>query len=257
MASSSIQKWQLGPWDLLQYKVLRRFWPFVESRDTPPPPPGATRIRMIFGEEFVRQVAGKTVIDFGCGLGHESVELAQVGAKRVIGLDIVYRYLESAENLASRNGVSDICEFKSTTTEQADIVISIDAFEHFGEPGKILNLMSRLCKPGGEIWIHFGPPWYHPLGGHLFAVFPWAHLLFSESALCRWRADFKTDGARQFSEVEGGLNKMTLKRFEHLVKATDLQIVKSEGIPIGATRRIYCRPLREFLTSAARYRLRH
>ena len=257
MASSSIQKWELGPWDRLQYRLLRRLWPFVESKDTPPPPPGATRIRTIFGEEFVRQVAGKTVIDFGCGLGHESVELAQAGAKHVIGLDILDRYLREAEGLASRAGVSRICEFARATNEQTDIVISIDAFEHFGEPGKILQLMSRLCKPGGEIWIHFGPPWYHPLGGHLFAVFPWAHLLFSESALCRWRADFKTDGARQFSEVEGGLNQMTLKRFEQLVKATDLHIVKSEGIPIGAARRIYCRPLREFFTSAARYRLCH
>lgn len=87
-----------------------------------------------------------------------------------------------------------------------------------------------------RIWNHFGAP---------------RKAIFSPSFLGApavfWR----------FSEVEGGLNQITLKRFEQLLKATDLHIVKSEGIPIGATCRIYCRPLREFLTSAVRCPLCH
>jgi hypothetical protein len=57
------------------------------------------------------------------------------------------------------------------------------------------------------------------LGGHLFSVFPWAHLIFSEQALIRWRSDFKSDGATRFSEVAGGLNQMTIRRFERLIAA--------------------------------------
>lgn len=80
-------------------------------------------------------------------------------------------------------------------------------------------MMSALLEPKGEVIASFGPTWYHPLGGHLFSVFPWAHLLFSEKALLRWRSDFKTDGATHFGEVAGGLNQMTVDRFENWWKA--------------------------------------
>ena len=70
------------------------------------------------------------------------------------------------------------------------------------------------ARTGGCIFVSFGPTWYHPLGGHLFSVFPWVHILLTEDALIRWRAQFKTDGARKFGEVEDGLNQMTIRRFE-------------------------------------------
>jgi hypothetical protein len=58
--------------------------------------------------------------------------------------------------------------------------------------------MRRMIKPDGCVIAAFGPTWFHPLGGHLFSVFPWAHLIFTERALIRWRSDFKTDGATRF-----------------------------------------------------------
>ena len=79
--------------------------------------------------------------------------------------------------------------------------------------------MDQHLQPGGEVLVSFGPTWYHPLGGHLFSVFPWAHLIFSEKALISWRSAFKTDGATRFSEVAGGLNQMTIAKFEALVAA--------------------------------------
>jgi hypothetical protein len=63
--------WHLRRYDDFQYRLLRRFWPYVESEETPHPPEGQARVNMIFGEEFIRNVQGKTVIDFGCGCGHE------------------------------------------------------------------------------------------------------------------------------------------------------------------------------------------
>ena len=53
------------------------------------------------------------------------------------------------------------------------------------------------CGPGAS----FGPPWYHPLGGHIFSVFPWAHLVFSEKVLLRWRKKFRPEQkARSIAE---------------------------------------------------------
>ena len=78
--------------------------------------------------------------------------------------------------------------------------------------------MFDLLKPGGLLIASFGPTWYHPLGGHLVSVFPWAHLIFSETALMGWRSGIRADGAKRFHEVEGGLNQMTIRRFEQLAQ---------------------------------------
>jgi SAM-dependent methyltransferase len=251
-------EWKLGFWDGLQYRFLRRFFRNTGSDQTPRPEAGVVRVRELFGDEFVDSIRGKTVIEFGCGHGFDAVDLALAGASRVIGLDLQLNVLRHARDLAAQKGVAEICEFAETTETQADIVMSIDAFEHFADPLDILRKMARLCKPDGRIWIQFGYTWLHPFGGHLFSlnVFPWAHLIFSETALCRWRADFKTDGARRFGEVEGGLNRMTLARFDRIVAQCGIAIEKVQEVPIRAARMFHCRLTREFLTSVVRYRLK-
>jgi len=152
-------------------------------------------------------------------------------------------------------GVQDTCLFVSSTAELADIVISVDAFEHFADPAGTLRNMDALLQPGGEALVSFGPTWYHPLGGHLFSVFPWAHLIFSEKALIRWRSTFKTDGATRFSEVAGGLNQMTLARFEKLIAASPFMFASLEFVPIRKLRRFHNRVTREFTTAIVRCRL--
>jgi hypothetical protein len=86
-------------------------------------------------------------------------------------------------------------------------------------------------------------------------VFPWAHLLFTESALVRWRAEFNNDGATRFSEITGGLNKMTIANFRRLVWQSGFRFETFETIPIRAAR-LLCNPLtRELFTSLVRCRL--
>jgi SAM-dependent methyltransferase len=131
----------------------------------------------------------------------------------------------------------------------------MDAFEHFANPAEVLRVMNTLLKPEGEVIIWFGPTWFHPLGGHLFSVFPWAHLLFREEALIRWRSTFKTDGATRFGEVAGGLNQMTIKKFEGIVEESPFRFVSFESIPIKRLRRFHNRLTREFTTAAVRCRL--
>ena len=112
--------------------------------------------------------------------------------------------------------------------------------------------MRRLVDPRGRVFITFGPPWLHPLGGHLFSVFPWAHLIFTERALIRWRSDFKSDGATRFCEVDGGLNQMTVRRFEALVAGSEFEIETFEAVPIKKVRWLWTALTREFLSSAVR-----
>jgi hypothetical protein len=131
----------------------------------------------------------------------------------------------------------------------------MDSFEHFADPAGILLIMNTLLKPAGEVLASFGPTWYHPLGGHLFSVFPWAHLVFSKKALIRWRSTFKTDGATRFSEVAGGLNQMTIAKFEEVVASSPLKFANLELVPIRKLHPIHNRLTREFTTAIVRCRL--
>jgi hypothetical protein len=141
------------------------------------------------------------------------------------------------------------------TDEKAVVITAIDSFEHFEDPSLILRDTHRLLKPTGCVLAAFGPTWYHPLGGHLFSIFPWAHLVFTEKALIRWRADFKTDGATSFHGVPGGLNQMTIAHFERIVENSPFRFAKFEAVPIRKLRFISNRLTRECLTALVRCRL--
>lgn len=213
---------------------------------------GRAKVEVRFAPQIWSALAGRVVIDFGCGEGAEAIEIARRGARRVIGIDIRPNLLERARAAAERAGVSDRCVFATHTAERADVVLSIDGFEHYDDPEQVLRHMRRLVDPHGRVFISFGPPWFHPLGGHLFSVFPWAHLIFTERALIRWRSDFKSDGATRFCEVEGGLNQMTVRRFETLLEASEFEIETFEAVPIKRVRWLWNALIREFLSSTVR-----
>ncbi len=243
----------------LAYWFLRRYWPGGKgvpmSQGDPYRAKGLSKLETLFGSAIFDELRGKVVLDFGCGEGQNALELAQSGCAHVIGLDIQEHFLEGARIRAQALGVQDRCTFTSNWSEPVDVIVSTDAFEHFAEPDKILRLMRGLLKPDAYVLVEFGYPWYHPYGGHLFSVFPWAHLIFTESVLIRWRSDFKTDGAKRFHEVEGGLNGMTVRRWERLVSKSGFAFRSYELVPIRAATRLHCVLTREILTSTVRARL--
>ena len=57
------------------------------------------------GSEIFTEIAGKVVIDFGCGAGADAVAMAERGAKRVIGIDIREDILQVARQKALSVGV--------------------------------------------------------------------------------------------------------------------------------------------------------
>jgi len=215
-----------------------------------------SKLEVLFGKSIWLRIAGQVVIDFGCGTGSEAIEMAQHGAARVIGLDIATHSLDAARRAAEAAGVADRCRFLVHAEEVADVIVSVDGFEHFADPEGALRVMRRLLKPSGRVLLSFGPTWLHPLGGHLFSVFPWAHLMFTERALIRWRSRFKQDGATRFEEVEGGLNQMTIRRFRRLVAESPLELEAFEAVPIRRLRALANPLTREFLTGSVRCTLR-
>ena len=108
-----------------------------------------------------------------------------------------------------------------------DVVISQNAFEHFGDPEQILNEMNSLLKDSGIVLLTFGPPWLAPYGSHMhfFCKVPWINILFSEKTVMKVRSNFRNDGAVRYEEVESGLNRMTVTRFENIVSSNNMKLI--------------------------------
>jgi SAM-dependent methyltransferase len=214
-----------------------------------------SKLEVLFGQDVWDEFRGKAVLDFGCGEGREAVEIALHGAARVVGIDIREDLLRKASARAVDASVDSICEFARSADGKFDIVLSLDSMEHFPEPSRELAEMADLLGPAGYVLMSFGPPWFHPLGHH-FPLFPWAHLVFTERSMMDWRARFKNDGARRFNECLGGLNQMTIGKFERLVKQSGLQFATYECVPIRQLHPLHNRLTREFTTAIIRSRLR-
>src|SRR5438876_7450738 len=78
---------------------------------------GKSKLAALMGDEFFTTIAGKVVLDFGCGEGAEAIEMAQRGASRVIGIDIREDVLQVAKKRALDARVQDICVFATSTKE--------------------------------------------------------------------------------------------------------------------------------------------
>lgn len=241
--------------DRMQYRILKWISPGDPPYMSGDVYKGKIKIKALLGDSVFNQLRGKVVIDFGCGDGDDAIALAQNGALRVIGIDIRESLLQRARTKARQQGVEKVCFFCTHTDEHTDAIVSIDSFEHFSDPASVLLSMYELLNRGGAVFASFGPTWYHPLGGHLFSVFPWAHLIFSEKALIRWRSDLRQDGATRFGEVEGGLNQMTISRFKKIVNQSPFVLELLEAVPIRRLRLLHNRLTQEFTTSTVRCKL--
>ena len=239
----------------LQYQLLRRIRP-VDPPYMMKPTAYANKSKLaLLCGHLLGDLAGKTVLDFGCGDGLEAIELAKLGAQRVYGVDTNLGCVEIARWHAEQAHVSHAVEFFTEAPQVlADLAISLDTFEHFSEPAAILRRLHRMLNPGGALVVSFGPPWYHPFGGHLFSVFPWAHLIVSEAALIRWREDLREDRPASFAEA--GLNRMTVTRFARLIDESAFNVEVLEVVPIRRLARLHNRFTRELFTSVVRCRLR-
>ena len=214
-----------------------------------------------FGPNIWSDLQGLRVLDFGCGDGRHSIELAEHGIEAV-GIDIQDRLLAAARAEAQARGLT--CTFVNARDSQGlqgkfDVVISVNSFEHFSDPAGVLMQMHGYAKPGGMVLIYFSPPWKHPYGPHLGFItrIPWPHAWFSESTLMAVRSEYVKDGATRFEDVEGGLNRMTIAKFEALVAESPFQMERLELLPIrGISWFTRNRITREYLCSAVRARLR-
>ena len=94
-------------------------------------------------------LAGKRVIDYGCGSGILAIAAARLGAKQVTGIDIDPQALVSAKENARVNGVAIAVQSSSDAMPQpADVVVA----NILSNPLKLLApMLMSLVSPGG--WL--------------------------------------------------------------------------------------------------------
>ena len=103
-------------------------------------------------------LAGKTVLDVGCGGGILSESMAGLGAK-VAGIDLSDKALQVAKLhlLESGNKVDyrhiAVEDLASEQPARYDVVTCLEMLEHVPDPHSVIAACARLVKPGG--WIFF------------------------------------------------------------------------------------------------------
>ena len=204
--------------------------------------------------DFLGHIRGKNVLDYGCGLGWQSVRMALSGAKSVTGFDLDEKRLNYARQLASASGASHNTNFISELPkEQFEVTVSLCSFEHFANPEQELRKMSDLTECNGYILIAFAEPWFSHSGSHMndYIRIPWINLLFPERVVMQARRKYRQDGAQRYEAVVGGLNKMSVSRFERIIQRSGLKVVHKRLYPtLGIPLVIHVPVIRELLTSA-------
>ena len=100
-------------------------------------------------------LAGKTVIDVGCGAGLLCEPLARMGAA-VTGVDAAPENIEAAKAHAALSGVAidyRAGEIAEQGLGQFDIVTSMEVIEHVTDPAAFIAELARHMKPDGLLLL--------------------------------------------------------------------------------------------------------
>ena len=111
--------------------------------------------------EFIKKIGispDDVVVDFGCGPGFFTVELAR-RAKRVVAVDISAEMLKKAKNKASEAGVKNVEFLQSKGTNiqledgSVDLILLVTVYHEIGESEAVLKEFKRILKPSGKLAV--------------------------------------------------------------------------------------------------------
>jgi 2-polyprenyl-6-hydroxyphenyl methylase/3-demethylubiquinone-9 3-methyltransferase len=144
------------PAELAKFSALAHRWWDPESEFKPLHDINPLRLAWI--DELVGGVAGKRIVDVGCGGGILADALAHQGAE-VTGVDLSDRAIGVARLHQIESGTS--VDYRVVAAETLaielpaafDVVTCLELLEHVPEPGSTVAACAALAKPGG--WVMF------------------------------------------------------------------------------------------------------
>lgn len=105
-------------------------------------------------------IAGKTVLDVGCGGGILTESMAKLGAAHVTGIDMAEKSLQVAERHAAEQNVTNIAyrcvrveDLAAERPHSFDVVTCMEMMEHVPDPAAIVKACAQLVKPDGVVFF--------------------------------------------------------------------------------------------------------
>lgn len=176
------------------------------------------------------QKPGKEIIDIGTGDGVLGTLLETFGHQPTLADQEDWRH-ERAHGLPFV--LADVCKKLPLEDNRFDLVCSYNAFEHFHEPAIAYKEIVRVCKPGGWIYIEFGPLYASPWGLHAYRALrmPYPQFLFSASFISQKLQDIGiSDLGRERTALQY-LNRWTPSQFCSLWRSEAVEVVRNVQLP--------------------------
>ncbi|QBH18388.1 bifunctional 2-polyprenyl-6-hydroxyphenol methylase/3-demethylubiquinol 3-O-methyltransferase UbiG [Alcaligenes faecalis] len=177
MTASTVTNVNVDPAEIDKFSALASRWWDPDSEFKPLHAINPLRLDWILS--YTGSLAGKQVLDVGCGGGILSESLAQSGAE-VTGIDLAERSLKIARLHSLESGVpvkyEMICaeDMADQHPGRFDVVTCMEMLEHVPDPGSIIAACAKLVKPGG--WVFFSTLNRNPKS-FLFAIVGAEYLL--------------------------------------------------------------------------------
>lgn len=173
-------------------------------------------------------VAGKRVLELGCGSGYSARALLTIGqAAQVTAIDLDRQpSWDEAPDPRLTFLAGDLSSSNLVPAESIDLVVSHVVFEHVTRPLQMLAAIREVLVEGGSAWLRMNI-YTACNASHRYAEvsFPWPHLLFEDEVV------------RQFYERHHGLPNMASEWVNRMTVAHYLVACKSLGFEISAVRR--------------------
>lgn len=120
------------------------------------------------------EVAGKLILDVGCGNGTFMAAFARASAE-VSGLEVNQTLVDIAKDTLKDEDVRGEVFFYDGITfpfpnNSFDYAFSVSTLEHVSDPRRILSEIHRVLKPGGKLYLAFPNRW-RPLETHTGVLF--------------------------------------------------------------------------------------
>src|SRR5271165_3366397 len=161
------------------------------------------RLEEVF-PDFLGNIKGRLVIDFGCGEAYQAVAFARAGADRVVGVEIDEDRVSRGRRRIAEAGLEGTVSLERSIPLglKADVIVSQNSFEHFLDAEEVLAQLRSALAPAGKLFVTFAPPWYAPWGAHMgfFCKLPYVQLIFPERTVMEVRSLFRSDAVRTYRE---------------------------------------------------------
>ncbi|WP_372656699.1 bifunctional 2-polyprenyl-6-hydroxyphenol methylase/3-demethylubiquinol 3-O-methyltransferase UbiG [Hydrogenophaga sp.] len=144
------------PAELAKFSDLAHRWWDPESEFRPLHQINPLRLDWI---DSLCGLAGKNVLDVGCGGGILADSMARKGAT-VTGIDLSVKALKVAQLHALEAGTENV-SYREVSAEALaqeqpaafDVVTCMEMLEHVPDPASVVRACARMAKPGG--WVFF------------------------------------------------------------------------------------------------------